>query len=197
MTHREELRALMCTPTPTAALDDADVIQLAGRDWVAVHTPGHTHDHLCLFDPAEGLLLSGDHVLPTITPHISGMGTAADPLARVLRLARPDARPRGRHASSFPPTATPSPTSTAGSRPSRTTTRSGSTCCATASAELGRPATVQELSTHLFSPRAQGPMADSETYAHLEHLRLAGDAEVTSVDGRLSTPMYDVACAAA
>ena len=47
------------------------------------------------------------------------------------------------------------------------------------------PATVRELSTHLFSPRAQGPMADSETYAHLEHLRLAGHAKVTSVDGRL------------
>jgi hypothetical protein len=28
-------------------------------------------------------------------------------------------------------------------------------------------------------------MADSETYAHLEHLRLAGEAEVRSVDGML------------
>ena len=28
-------------------------------------------------------------------------------------------------------------------------------------------------------------MADSETYAHLEHLRLAGQAKATSVDGRL------------
>jgi hypothetical protein len=29
----------------------------------------------------------------------------------------------------------------------------------------------------LFSPRSRGPMADSETYAHLENLRLAGKAE--------------------
>jgi hypothetical protein len=28
-------------------------------------------------------------------------------------------------------------------------------------------------------------MADSETYAHLEHLRLGGQAEVRTVDGRL------------
>ena len=37
--------------------------------------------------------------------------------------------------------------------------------------ELGRPATVMDMSTYLFSPRSQGGMADSETFAHLEHLR--------------------------
>jgi hypothetical protein len=36
---------------------------------------------------------------------------------------------------------------------------------------------VHELSQHLFSPRAQGPMADSETFAHLEHLRRAGETQ--------------------
>ncbi len=48
-----------------------------------------------------------------------------------------------------------------------------------ASKEIGRPASVMELSTHLFSPRSLGAMADSETYAHLEHLHLLGEAEVT------------------
>ena len=38
--------------------------------------PGHTEDHLCLFDPTEGVMLSGDHVLPTITPHIGGLQPA-------------------------------------------------------------------------------------------------------------------------
>ena len=51
------------------------------------------------------------------------------------------------------------------------------------SADLGRPARVQEMSQHLFSPRAQGAMADSETFAHLEHLRLAGEFERSEVDG--------------
>ena len=48
-----------------------------------VHTPGHTDDHLCLYDPDDGVLLSGDHVLPTITPHIGGF-TGGDPLANYL-----------------------------------------------------------------------------------------------------------------
>ncbi|MCB1262168.1 MAG: MBL fold metallo-hydrolase, partial [Acidimicrobiales bacterium] len=48
-----------------------------------LYTPGHTADHLCLFDPTEGVLLAGDHVLPTITPHISGM-IEGDPLARYV-----------------------------------------------------------------------------------------------------------------
>ena len=79
----EEMRNnnLFPAPRPTRRVEDAEVVTLARREWVSMHTPGHTADHLCLFDPAEGVLLSGDHVLPTITPHISGIGTAEDPLA--------------------------------------------------------------------------------------------------------------------
>ena len=74
------LPRLFRTPTPTVRLDDAQVIRLGGREWVALHTPGHTEDHLCLFDPAERVMLSGDHVLPTITPHIGGLNPNGDPL---------------------------------------------------------------------------------------------------------------------
>jgi glyoxylase-like metal-dependent hydrolase (beta-lactamase superfamily II) len=42
--------------------------------------------------------------------------------------------------------------------------------------ELGA-ATVQQFSQQLFRPRSWGSMAESETYAHLEHLRIAGAAE--------------------
>jgi hypothetical protein len=42
---------------------------------------------------------------------------------------------------------------------------------------------------HLFSPRAWGSMAESETYAHLEHLRIAGDAVSSWHDGLLC---YDI-----
>ena len=41
-----------------------------------MHTPGHTVDHLCLYDPENGTLLTGDHVLPSITPHVSGVRKA-------------------------------------------------------------------------------------------------------------------------
>ena len=45
------------------------------------------------------------------------------------------------------------------------------------SRELGVPSNVQAFSQHLFKPRSWGGMAESETYAHLEHLRMKGDAE--------------------
>ena len=55
----------------------------------------------------------------------------------------------------------------------------------TYSVEFDRPATVPEFAGRLFSPRVQGPMADSETFAHLEHLRLAGQMECRERDGML------------
>lgn len=42
----------------------------AGRELDVVHTPGHTAGHVVFADEAEGLLFSGDHVLPHITPSI-------------------------------------------------------------------------------------------------------------------------------
>lgn len=163
-------------PAPTSRLKHGDVVKLAGREWFAVHTPGHTLDHLCLHDPEGGVLLSGDHVLPTITPHISGMNTGRDPLAlffesldRVAALdgvatvlpahghpfddvaARVDAIKRHHH-----------------ERLDR---------LRAASHDLGGAATVEQFSQVLFRRERWGGMAQSETYAHLEHLRLAGEAE--------------------
>ena len=43
---------------------------------------------------------------------------------------------------------------------------------------------MRAFSEHLFAPRNWGAMADSETYAHLEHLRIAARAErQTTRDG--------------
>ena len=53
--------------------------------------------------------------------------------------------------------------------------------------ELG-PATVKAFSHKLFKPRSWGGMAESETYAHLEHLRLLGKAEARAGDD--GVPLY-------
>jgi glyoxylase-like metal-dependent hydrolase (beta-lactamase superfamily II) len=53
----------------------------AGSTIRAVWTPGHTPGHLCYYDEQRKVLLSGDHVLPRITPHIGlPPGAAGDPL---------------------------------------------------------------------------------------------------------------------
>lgn len=46
---------------------------------VAVATPGHTPGHSCFHLPELGLLLSGDHVLPRITPNIGAFGAEPTP----------------------------------------------------------------------------------------------------------------------
>ena len=71
---------------PDRFLEDGDRVPIPGREVRAVWTPGHTPGHLCLHDAAAGVLLTGDHLLPRITPNIGVFrGTAeADPLAAYL-----------------------------------------------------------------------------------------------------------------
>jgi glyoxylase-like metal-dependent hydrolase (beta-lactamase superfamily II) len=49
-----------------------------------VFTPGHSPGHLCLYSEHARVLVSGDHVLPKITPHIS-WAAEADSLADYRR----------------------------------------------------------------------------------------------------------------
>jgi glyoxylase-like metal-dependent hydrolase (beta-lactamase superfamily II) len=190
---REELARPGALPTPTKRLTDADTIRLAGREWVAVHTPGHTPDHLCLFDPAEGVVLSGDHVLPTITPHIAGVGNVSNPLDEFFSsLAKVAALPGVRqvlpaHGLTFTDLA-----GRAGEIHDHHLERLERLM--TATRELDRPANVNELMKHLFSERAWGSMAESETFAHLEHLRIDGRVTCDWHDGWL---FYELAEASA
>jgi glyoxylase-like metal-dependent hydrolase (beta-lactamase superfamily II) len=172
-------------PAPTVRLDEADTIRLAGRDWIAVHTPGHTDDHLCLFDPTEGCMLCGDHVLPTITPHIGGLGTSRDPLGTFFESLDKIGTFRDRVKVALPAHGKPFADLAGRAEEIKEHHVGRLQKLRDTSTELGRPASVMEMSTHLFSPRAQGSMADSETYAHLEHLRLSGEMERRSNDGVL------------
>jgi glyoxylase-like metal-dependent hydrolase (beta-lactamase superfamily II) len=42
-----------------------------GTGLVSVWTPGHTPGHVCFADRERGVMLTGDHLLPRITPNIS------------------------------------------------------------------------------------------------------------------------------
>jgi glyoxylase-like metal-dependent hydrolase (beta-lactamase superfamily II) len=71
---------------PDVLLEHADLVPAGGRTIRAVWTPGHTPGHLCLHDEAEDVLLTGDHVLPRISPNIGLQPhTAEPPLAAYLR----------------------------------------------------------------------------------------------------------------
>ncbi|MGH9103815.1 MAG: MBL fold metallo-hydrolase [Acidimicrobiales bacterium] len=157
---------------PGRRVADGDRIDLAGRQWTCVHTPGHTIDHLCLHDPEEGVLLCGDHVLPTITPHVPGLGAGRDPLAAFtaslerVRSLRPVGLALPAHGHPFEDLA-----GRAAAIESHHVERLARMDQAVA--DLGS-ATVAEVSHRLFRPERWGVMAESETYAHLEHLRHAG-----------------------
>ncbi|MDH4145188.1 MAG: MBL fold metallo-hydrolase [Acidimicrobiia bacterium] len=179
------LSKLWQPPRPSSRVVDGETIMLGDREWVSVHTPGHTADHLCLLDPTEGAFVSGDHLLPTITPHISGLTTQKRPLGDFLvslermytfddvKVVLPahglefrDLAGRSREIIEHHHGRLETLTNAAAQAPEH---------------EM----TVPEYSKHLFKPHAWGPMADSETFAHLEHLRQTGKATTRTVDGQL------------
>jgi glyoxylase-like metal-dependent hydrolase (beta-lactamase superfamily II) len=58
-------------PEPDRYLVDGERPLGPGSSLISVHTPGHTPGHVCFFDGDQNVLLTGDHILPRITPNIS------------------------------------------------------------------------------------------------------------------------------
>jgi glyoxylase-like metal-dependent hydrolase (beta-lactamase superfamily II) len=75
----EGIRWVLDMVEPSVLLADGDLVPLPGRRLRAVWTPGHTPGHLCLHEETEDVLLTGDHVLPRISPNIGLQPHAADP----------------------------------------------------------------------------------------------------------------------
>ncbi|MGQ0623478.1 MAG: MBL fold metallo-hydrolase [Sporichthyaceae bacterium] len=83
---------------PDEWIDGGAELRVGARTLTAIQTPGHTRGHLVFLDPAAGVLFTGDHVLPHITPSIGfEPARVEDPLGDYLRslrllLAYPDVR---------------------------------------------------------------------------------------------------------
>ncbi len=56
---------------PDRILYGGEIISTGIYDLEIIWTPGHSPGHLCLYEPKNKLLFSGDHILPHITPNIS------------------------------------------------------------------------------------------------------------------------------
>ena len=56
---------------PQRRLANGELLPIAGIQVRVLATPGHTPGHIALVDEANQLILTGDHVLPRITPHVS------------------------------------------------------------------------------------------------------------------------------
>lgn len=52
-------------------LRGGELTQIGGDEWELVHTPGHSYGHLCLWSRRRGAVISGDHILPGVTPPVT------------------------------------------------------------------------------------------------------------------------------
>jgi glyoxylase-like metal-dependent hydrolase (beta-lactamase superfamily II) len=74
---------------PDVLLNHGDALDLPGRRVRVVWTPGHTPGHICLHDADYDLLLTGDHLLPRISPNVGLTPVTGDsPLTRYLESLR-------------------------------------------------------------------------------------------------------------
>jgi len=73
-------------PIGHVRLRDGDQLKIGNRSWQAVIGRGHAPEHLCLWSPADKLIISGDQILPRISSNVSVHATEpdADPLREWL-----------------------------------------------------------------------------------------------------------------
>ena len=86
-------------PDSYRRLSDGERVRIGTRDWRVVVGSGHSPEHACLVDDRDGLLISGDQVLPRISSNVSvnpvepdadPLGNWLDSLAKLKREVGPD-----------------------------------------------------------------------------------------------------------
>ncbi len=64
------IRGLVAMAEPDVLFEHGRRVELPGWDLDVIWTPGHSPGHVCFYSASRRLLLSGDHVLPRITPNV-------------------------------------------------------------------------------------------------------------------------------
>ena len=63
-------KKLVLITRPDIILQGGENIPFGPFNFEVLWTPGHSPGHICLYEPARRILLSGDHILPTIFPNV-------------------------------------------------------------------------------------------------------------------------------
>lgn len=70
---------------PDLRLGNGEAVPFGRRGLKVVETPGHTPGHICLRDAEREIILTGDHILPRISPNVSlEIRGDMDPLRKYL-----------------------------------------------------------------------------------------------------------------
>ncbi|MCW8862250.1 MAG: MBL fold metallo-hydrolase [Rhodospirillales bacterium] len=76
------------TPIPPAyiRMRDGDTVEINGHGWKVITGTGHSPEHACLYCEDLGMMISGDQILPRISPNVSvwPQEPESDPLALFL-----------------------------------------------------------------------------------------------------------------
>ena len=168
------MRALISGVPEIEPIADGDHI----GDWEVLWTPGHDPGHVCLFRSSDGVLISGDLLLPDYTPNIqpdpSGRDALADFLASLDRIAQ------------LPVTlvlpAHGAPYRDAKRRVRELRQHHAARLDTLRDAVRAGLHTLPELSAAAFGAHHDAPadrmLAAMETYAHLDHLRRRGELDL-------------------
>jgi len=86
-------REFVSVVEPDTLLEGAERLPVDGSEIEVIWTPGHSPGHCCFYWPARGVLFSGDHLLPKISPNIglhpqSGADPLDDYLASLQHIGR-------------------------------------------------------------------------------------------------------------
>ncbi|MGE4528791.1 MAG: MBL fold metallo-hydrolase, partial [Rhodospirillaceae bacterium] len=84
-------RKVIPVPPQLIRLRGGEELSIGGRTWRTIAASGHSPEMICLYQPDLGVLISGDHVLPSITPNVS------------IYPAEPEGNPLGDYLASFAP----------------------------------------------------------------------------------------------
>ena len=65
------VRGFVVPADPDTLLHGGEVLKAGKYEWEVIWTPGHSPGHMCFYDRKHKIMITGDHILPTISPNVS------------------------------------------------------------------------------------------------------------------------------